>query len=255
MAAEEAGRLYEGERYWEHGGPSHGYASYAAMEPLLVKTFVRRLKLLPPPSPGERLLDVGCGPGAGLSAARALGWDAFGLDPSAAAVAAASARFGDRVRLGSLSDRLFPPRSFGVITLFDVVEHLYDPRRLAEDLDAHLSPGGRLLIATPNCESLLARLTGPRWVSYKIPEHVIFYSPRTLREALRPLFELERVRPCGQLASLDFLFERTAAALPAGGGVLRRLARIPAARRVTLWANSGSMLVVARRPLDGKAAA
>jgi 2-polyprenyl-3-methyl-5-hydroxy-6-metoxy-1,4-benzoquinol methylase len=255
VAAEEAARLYEGERYFEDGGLSGGYASYAAMEPLLVRTFVRRLKLLSRPRPGARLLDVGCGPGAGLAAARALGWEPFGLDPSAAAVAAASTRFPERVRLGSLSDRLFQPHTFDVITLFDVVEHLYDPRRLAHDLDAHLSPAGRLLITTPNCESLLSRLTGRRWVSYKIPEHVIFYSPRTLREALRPLFELERVRACGQLASLDFLFERAAAALPAGGGVLRRLAGIPAARRVTLYANSGSMLAVGRRLPGGRAAA
>jgi hypothetical protein len=35
----------------------------------------------------------------------------------------------------------------------------------------------------------------------------------------------DRVRPCGQVVSLDFLLERSAAALPAGGGFLRRLPR------------------------------
>lgn len=254
LLEEEAGRLYGETSYWEEGGLGRGYASYAVLEPLLVKTFVRRLRLLPKPSPGARLLDVGCGPGAGLTAAASLGYEAWGLDPSPSGVAAARDRFGDRIRLGSLSDRL-SEGSFDVVTLFDVVEHLYDPRRLARDLDAHLAPGGRVLIATPNCESLLARLSGRRWVSYKIPEHVVFYSPRTLRAALHPLFELERIRPCGQVASLDFLLERSAAALPAGGGLLLRLSRLPAARRVRFYANSGSMLAVGRRALERKAAA
>ena len=255
VAREESGRLYEGAAYWEEGGLGAGYASYAAQEPLLTETFVRRLRLLPAPAPGARLLDVGCGPGAGLRAAASVGYEAWGLDPSPAAVAAAAERFGDRVRLGSLSQELFPGLAFDVITLFDVVEHLYDPIALSRELDAHLAPGGRVLIATPNCESLLARFSGRRWVSYKIPEHVVFFSPRTLGAALRPFFELERVRPCGQVASLDFLLERSAAALPAGRGLLRRLSRVPLARRVRLYANSGSMLAVVRRAAPERKAA
>lgn len=255
VARAESGRLYDGASYWEKGGLGGGYASYSGQEPLLTETFVRRLRLLPPPRPGARLLDVGCGPGAGLRAAASLGYEPWGLDLSPAAVAAAGEKFEGRVRLGSLSDGLFTGVAFDVITLFDVVEHFYDPRALARELDAHLAPGGRVLIATPNCESLLARLSGSRWVSYKIPEHVVFYSPRTLSAALRPRFELERVRPCGQVASLDFLLERSAAALPAGGGLLRRLSRVPFARRVRLYANSGSMLAVARRSAPERAAA
>ena len=251
----ESGRLYEGASYWEKGGPGGGYSSYSRQEPLLAETFARRLRLLPPPRPGARLLDVGCGPGAGLQAAVSLGYEAWGVDLSPAAVAAAGERFEGRVRLGSLSDDLFPGLAFDVITLFDVVEHVYDPKALSLELGAHLAPGGRVLIATPNCESLLARVSGRRWVSYKIPEHVVFYSPRTLSAALRPQFELERVRPCGQVASLDFLLERSAAALPAGGGLLRRLSRVPLARRVRLYANSGSMLAVARRAAPERAAA
>ena len=66
-------RLYGSEDYWEKGGSEGGYSSYASMEPLLVRTFVRRLSLLPPRARGARLLDVGCGPGAGLNAACSLG--------------------------------------------------------------------------------------------------------------------------------------------------------------------------------------
>lgn len=240
-------RLYASEDYWEKGGSEGGYSSYASMEPLLVRTFVRRLSLLPPHARSASLLDVGCGPGAGLEAARSLGYDAWGLDMSETAVKVASSRHPDRVRLGTLSDRLFPRGFFDVITLFDVIEHVYDPRALAVDLAWHLAPEGRLVVATPNVKSLLARVTGRRWVSYKIPEHVAYFSPRTLAEALAPGFEIEHVSSCGQYVSGDFLLSRIGDALPFGGGLLRAATRLLPPGCAALYANSGSMLVMARR--------
>lgn len=239
--------FYGSEDYWETGGREGGYSSYAAMEPLLVRTFVRRLSLLPARARGARLLDVGCGPGAGLEAARSLGYECWGLDVSAPAVAIAASRHPDRVRLGTLSGRLFPEGFFDIITLFDVIEHVYDPRGLAIDLAWHLAPEGRVMVATPNVNSLLARVTGRRWVSYKIPEHVSYFSPRTLGVALAPLFEIERVSACGQYVSPGFLFSRIGDALPFGGGLLRSASRLFPADRAALYANSGSMLVTARR--------
>ena len=198
VAPQDLGRLYEG-RYWEGGGTEGGYASYAEMEALLRKTFARRLRWLGPPSEGGRLLDVGCGPGAGLDAARDAGWDAWGLDLSADAVARASARHPGHVAKGTLEDSPFPPGSFDAITAFDLVEHVYEPRRFAAALAAALKPGGSVLIATPNVDSVLARATGRRWVSYKIPEHVTFFSRTTLADCFglwsakyRPLCQPER---------------------------------------------------------------
>ncbi|HTS03699.1 MAG TPA: class I SAM-dependent methyltransferase [Thermoanaerobaculia bacterium] len=246
VAREDLPRLYEG-RYWEGGGTDGGYASYAEMEALLARTFARRLRWLGPPVRGARLLDVGCGPGAGLDAAGAAGWEPWGLDLSADAVAVASSRHPGRVVQGTLEDSPFPGGFFDAITAFDLVEHVYEPRRFAEALAAVLKPRGSLLIATPNVQSLLARATGRRWVSYKIPEHVTFYSKRTLADALAPPFRLARAAPCGQHVSLPFLLERVGAALPKGGGILRGAARARALSGLTLYANSGSMLVHAVR--------
>ena len=103
------------------------------------------------------------------------------------------------------------------------------------------------MIATPSVESLLARVTGRRWVSYKIPEHVSYFSPRTLAAALAPGFEIERVSSCGQYVSPDFLLSRIGDALPFGGGLLRAASRLLPPGRAALYANSGSMLVTARR--------
>jgi hypothetical protein len=103
------------------------------------------------------------------------------------------------------------------------------------------------VIATPSVESLLARVTGRRWVSYKIPEHVSYFSPRTLAAALAPALEIERISSCGQYVSPAFLLARISEAAPVGGRLLRTASRILRAGRVALYANSGSMLVTARR--------
>lgn len=246
-AAEDLLHLYDRAEYWEGGGTEAGYESYVEMEPLLLRTFAARLALLEAPRPGARLLDVGCGPGAGVEAARRAGWDAYGLDSSLQAVSLARRRHGERVRAGTVEDRPFPEGFFDAITSYDLIEHVHAPRKFAASLAALLRPGGRILIATPNCESLLSRLTGRRWVSYKIPEHVIFFSPSTLAEALRPWFRIDRVRPCGQWVSWPFLLRRLGAAAPVGGAFLKRLASVPTLSRHSLYANSGSMLVLAAR--------
>jgi SAM-dependent methyltransferase len=142
---------------------------------------------------------------------------------------------------------LFSDGFFDAITLFDLIEHVYEPRRFIEALAAQLRPGGQLLVATPNCRSLLARATGRRWVSYKIPEHVTYFSPRTLAHALAPHFSIEHVRPCGQHVSLPFLLERLSQGVPFGGAPLARLAAVRGLADLSLYANSGSMLVLASR--------
>ncbi len=237
-------RLYSAPAYWKHDGASCGYSSYTAMNSLLERTFVRRLERLGD-ARGARLLDVGCGPGAGIAAAASLGYEAWGLDVSQSAVSIASARFPGRVCRGALSDRQFPQGSFDVITLFDVIEHLYQPRRIAADLAWHLAPRGRILIATPNVNSILSRVTGSRWVSYKIPEHVSFFSPHTLRRALAPEIEIERISSCGQYVSPDFLLKRVGDALPYCRTACRRGAELLRASDRQIYVNSGSMLVTA----------
>ncbi len=140
-----------------------------------------------------RLLDVGCGTGFFLEAARTRGWDVAGIDPSPFAVEQVRA-LGIEAHKGLLHEVDLPEASFDAVALLQVVEHLLDPRDLLERCRRLLKPGGALLVATPNPASLLARTQRERFNYWIPPVHCVWYPPRTLKRLLADAgFESPRV--------------------------------------------------------------
>lgn len=162
-----------------------GYTNYLRDEANIRKTFERRLKRVERfVSPG-RVLDVGCATGFFLAQAHQRGWQVQGLDISNFAIDYVRNRFGFEAQCGSLLDQDLPPESFDLITLWDVIEHVPDPKAYVARIAALLKPGGVFALATPDIDSLPARLTGKRWVGYKLSEeHVYYFAPKTLKRLL-----------------------------------------------------------------------
>jgi SAM-dependent methyltransferase len=110
------------------------------------------------------------------------------------------------------------PGTFDVITLFNVLEHIPDPRRVADKIFDLLKPGGYLVVETWDPRSWLARLLGSRWPTYAPPTVLYCFTRRTLGQ----LFPSERwtpvsYRPSTKWISLDHglsLLEYEAAHLP-----------------------------------------
>lgn len=158
-------------------------------------------------STSPRLLDVGCGDGALLAAARAAGWDVAGVELEGDRAAEAAARGVGPVHHGPLEtlDPALPP--FDVVRLHHVVEHVPSPRALLRDAAARLAPGGRLVVATPSGASLGARVAGSAWRHLGRPGngHLVLLSPAALRGYARALgLEVEALATRGTRAwSLD----------------------------------------------------
>jgi SAM-dependent methyltransferase len=145
----------------------------------------------------NRLLDMGCGAGFFLEQARARGWDAFGSEYGERALKLARGK-GLHVVKAPVSAETFPPRHFDVVTAFEVFEHLRDPVREAAVVARALRADGLLYCTTPNFDSLTRRMLGPRWNVIDYPEHLWYFTPRTLRGWLEPQgFVVEKVTTSG----------------------------------------------------------
>jgi SAM-dependent methyltransferase len=155
-----------------HGG-RHGLTAR-----LCARRRLRRLRSLVPPGKGRRLLDVGCGDGAFLLAARDQGYDTTGTerDPGP------PGRHGLRVLPGL--DAAAAEAPFDAITLWHVFEHLEDPREALSAIRSLLPDGGILLLAVPNLGSLQARIFGRRWFHLDVPRHLWHYTRATLESLL-----------------------------------------------------------------------
>jgi SAM-dependent methyltransferase len=104
------------------------------------------------PARGRTLLDLGCGTGSLLGAARSNGYHVTGIDFDPNAIETARKRLGsDDVHLGSISDfrEAHPGRQFDVVTAFEVIEHVESPGDFMRECSRMLAPGGELVISTP----------------------------------------------------------------------------------------------------------
>jgi 2-polyprenyl-3-methyl-5-hydroxy-6-metoxy-1,4-benzoquinol methylase len=125
---------------------------------------------------GLDLLDVGCGSASLLGLMKPRGFRVMGVDFSSEAAAVAKTENGVQVVVGSLQEAAFPDRSFDIVTLFHVMEHVTNPREVLKEVARILKPEGSVVLQVPNIDSWQFRLFGAQWYGLDIPRHVIDYS-------------------------------------------------------------------------------
>jgi SAM-dependent methyltransferase len=128
-----------------------------------------------------RVLEVGCGSGVVISALRNLGWNAWGIDSDPVAVAVAK-RKGLSVSVGSLLGAGFPDAHFDAVIMQHVFEHLFNPIETLHECVRVLKNDGRLILVTPNSESLGHRLFGRDWIHLHPPNHLYIYRRELLKK-------------------------------------------------------------------------
>jgi glycosyltransferase involved in cell wall biosynthesis len=126
-----------------------------------------------------RLLDIGYSQGAFVALTELAGHTSTGLELSPWVIEDAGKAF------GSLADQNFAGSSFDVVTLFDVVEHLQDPRKTVKECARILSPDGILIIKTPSLptDATLEILRGSQHPFLKMllpEEHLFLFSRRAI---------------------------------------------------------------------------
>jgi SAM-dependent methyltransferase len=205
----------------ERGGD---YNSYYHTASLCVPGFVERrhdeiVAGFAPYRKTGRLLDIGCGAGSLLRAARRADWDAEGTDISRPAVEHARSE-GFTVFCGELEEARYPEASFDVVTAIEVLEHVPDPRAVLSEIKRVLRPGGLFWGTTPHGRGMSARLLGLRWSVLSPPEHLQLFSLAGLRQLLHAS-DFRRVRLISRgvnPSEILHVLRRARAAGGAGGG-------------------------------------
>lgn len=157
----------------------------------------------------KTLLDVGANFGYFVKEASAW-FDAVGIEPSPRVVEWARTHLGAPLEVGSIYDRRPDFRGrFDVITMFDVIEHLPDPRAALERCREYLTPDGRLFITTPDSGSPMARALGSQWYYVDLVEHISLFNATSLRRLLADAgFAVVATRTIGRRYRFSYIERR-----------------------------------------------
>ncbi|MEJ2125072.1 MAG: class I SAM-dependent methyltransferase [Alphaproteobacteria bacterium] len=174
------------------------------------------------PLPGSKVLDIGTAGGAFLDAAEAYGYDAWGMEPSQYLVNKGKER-GVKIKQGVIEKHSFELGSFDMVCLWDVLEHIPEPREALAHIRKLLKPDGILLINYPDIDTWQARLAGKRFW-WLLSVHLQHFSPATVRNICQHSgFEVFHLAPYWQTLEFGYL-ERMAAHLKVPlAGVIERL--------------------------------
>ena len=156
--------------------------------------------------PRGRLLDVGCATGGFLAVAHEAGFDVQGVEISGDASARTREQFGVDVFTGVLADARFPDEQFDVVTMWDVIEHVSDPRAHFIEANRILKPGGVLALSTGDIGSLWARVSGPYWQLLTPPQHLFYFTQPSLESMLKQTgYDRRGVAYSSKVVTLEFL--------------------------------------------------
>ncbi len=154
------------------------------------------------------LVDVGSGYGFFLDEAQKAGWQVRGIELGSASVTHART-YGLTIAQASwhvLTDT--PDASIDVITAFDVIEHLDDPKGFVALVTKKLVPGGYLVLTNPRYSSFFARVTGKRWHAF-LPSHLHYFTDASMRFVLTEQSLTTKVsRHYWRYFSLGYIFSR-----------------------------------------------
>jgi 2-polyprenyl-3-methyl-5-hydroxy-6-metoxy-1,4-benzoquinol methylase len=167
------GKYYQSDTYISHTNEGNSLVNKAYK---LVRHYTLRQKVAlinQWSQPGE-LLDIGCGTGHFLAAAREKGWQVEGVEINDKARALAAELLGQPI--SPLLSNIPATRRFHAISMWHVLEHVYDLSQTMQHLKDLLHKQGSLFIAVPNPDSFDAQYYGAAWAAWDVPRHLYHFN-------------------------------------------------------------------------------
>jgi SAM-dependent methyltransferase len=264
---EELGRYYP-ENYWFAPDDSAASRLEESYRRLVLRDHVQFVsQALRSSTARGPLLDVGCGGGLFLGIMRERGFRVVGLDNSPQAAGIAWRRQQVPAVVADTERAPLRAGSLAGLTMFHVMEHLYDPRSYLRAARELLASDGRLVVQVPNAASWQARLLGRAWNGADVPRHLHDFRDRDLvkiledagYEVLRRKYFSLRDNPAGLASSvapsLDPMARRVRRVAESGGARLLKdltyfglvVASLPFAAAEAAFGAGSTVMIEARK--------
>ena len=178
-----AGYFYQDPGYISHSDSKKGIINrlYHISRSFMLK---KKRHLIEKETSGRRLLDIGSGTGYFLNEMKINGWNADGVEISESARNFCEINFGIKPYYPHdiTGDKL--STGYDVISLWHVLEHVYDPDQYLNKIFGLLAQNGILVLALPNSCSADAKHYREFWAGYDVPRHLWHFSPETIEKLL-----------------------------------------------------------------------
>jgi len=191
-AEEEISTYYKSDIYISHSDTKEGLINrlYHRARRIMLGRKRRLFENLPISS--KRLLDIGAGTGYFAHHMQEHGWQISAIEPDEEARLFMKKQFGINAAPSSSLYHI-EKGSYSVISMWHVLEHVYDLEKYLQTIYDILCPDGYFVIALPNPDCYDAEKQGWQWSAWDVPRHIWHFNPAVTENLLGKYgFELER---------------------------------------------------------------
>jgi 2-polyprenyl-3-methyl-5-hydroxy-6-metoxy-1,4-benzoquinol methylase len=187
-------KYYESEEYISHSNTSKGLVNkvYRLVRNHSIK---KKVGIATAKMNRGEALDIGCGTGDFLNEMSKRGWKVKGIEPNDVARNNAITNFG--LDVGEEAQLFkFDKDTFDVITMWHVLEHVYNLDKHFSQIKKILRRDGRLVIALPNADSMDAKIYKNFWAAYDVPRHLHHFNQSSFKRLMGKYgFEIAETKP------------------------------------------------------------
>jgi len=197
--------------------------TYVSQSDGRIKSFERCMDAVEEFKKGGSILDIGAAAGFFLKVAKERGWRVYGIEPSKYLSDYGNKNYGVNITCGTLDSVPAPKEKMDCITLWDVLEHTFDPKEVLRTCNSYLKEDGVVVINYPNIGNLMAKMAGRNYW-FILSVHLYYFVPKTIKAMLEATgFEVISSKPHFQWLQLGYLTYRLEAYLPKPAKLMGRL--------------------------------
>ena len=191
--AKEIEKYYESSEYISHTDNQKGFINNL-YQTIRSYAITQKFKLISSFGTSHKILDFGCGTGSFLEYCKQNKWITTGAEPNKNARDILTTKGISALMPNDI--KTLSKESFGIITLWHVLEHVHKLDETITTIKSLLEKNGVLVVAVPNHTSYDALYYKEYWAAYDVPIHLYHFSPTNIKSFFESLgFSLERTLP------------------------------------------------------------